>query len=166
VQSLSVSAHTAGVPAPAALALCRRCQRSLRQACQGRSWERAQRRNAAAHALAPWAGDVSGPMEGSAHASGALVPRWRGVWRRGGNRTLHRGNGHFNSCSVPSYFFGLTGTPSQSRIFFGLDFGALSLEIAYPPPRHSSRRTVTTGSGSGKGERQGRSADSKAGGAG
>ena len=45
-------------------------------------------------------------MEGSAHASGALVPRWRGVWRRGGNRTLHRGNGHFNSCSVPSYFFG------------------------------------------------------------
>jgi hypothetical protein len=48
-------------------------------------------------------------MEGSAHASGALVPRWRGVWRRGGNRTLHRGNGHFNSCSVPSYFFGLTG---------------------------------------------------------
>ena len=108
MQSLSVSAHTAGVPAPAALALCRRCQRSLRQACQGRSWERAQRRNAAAHALAPWAGDVSGPMEGSAHASGALVPRWRGVWRRGGNRTLHRGNGHFNSCSVPSYFFGLT----------------------------------------------------------
>ena len=111
MQSLSVSAHTAGVPAPAALALCRRCQRSLRQACQGRSWERAQRRNAAAHALAPWAGDVSGPMEGSAHASGALVPRWRGVWRRGGNRTLHRGNGHFNSCSVPSYFFGLTVAP-------------------------------------------------------
>jgi hypothetical protein len=80
------------------------------KACQGRSWERAQRRNAAAHALAPWAGDVSGPMEGSAHVSGALVPRWRGVWRRRPKRTLHGRNGHFNSYSVPSYFFGLTDT--------------------------------------------------------